>query len=176
MRRFIMACVGFRPEKWNSEFDKIVEIGRVKRRSRLTKIWDLLEQFSLIPMMAMFHEAGGVASEIDIYHDEKSLKAEHRAAIETAIKKTSAELVNEQIIRRGLNAGELLQFSEIIPVKKSATLNEADGFQLGTTIPHHLCAQSDALWKLSESKRFRKVDITERIISVLSHFTTESPA
>jgi len=139
----------------------------IRRMSRKDNVWSICLLYSLVPVVSRLHRRRTVFSEIEVYHDRKSLTVDHRAAIERTFRGYFSRAATEMVQAHGLNKGRPVRVTKVMEVAVADKVAEADTFQLGATLPHHVCAQSDRLIGATGTLGLKVQNVTARVESTL---------
>jgi hypothetical protein len=148
------------------EIDGTEDILSMKRRDNL---WSQIVLLAVDTAVACLHGAPLPKLEIAVFYDPKSLKLEHRLAFKKMLHDDLPQIAKAATEVLGNTAPVYIRCVEEVPKRKSG--EQANVFQEGIHVSHHLCAQSKNLIEGGSGTGIIIVrNYTDEIIRMISKF------
>ncbi len=153
------------------EIDATNDVKAMKRRDN---VWSQCSVFAVAMTIKLLLLRGIEVGTVDIFHDPKSLTADHIAAFEATLRQSVAPVGKRYATQLGSNLLRKLSIRRIQPVKKALSIQARDKFQIGTWVADRLCSHLDDLRECGDTARIRTYDMSEEVRRTAQQFDGKS--
>jgi hypothetical protein len=152
----------------SGEIDGTDDIPKMTRRDNA---WMQSVSTLAAAALSLMRTSGVKVGLIDFFYDPKSLKAPHRTAFESLIRKTLTDITREDPIMHEIQAQPGLIFRKVLQVPKAYDDQPRVSQQDGIDVAHHLCTKFDEAINES-SPRIVVRDHTNVLCKMIAKFET----
>lgn len=149
------------------KLDSTTDIPRMARRDTA---WSICLAQGIAAALKYFHKQGGHATTVDVYYDDRTIKAIHRGALAETVTVVTSQSI-KHAARQGLASPTFTpRIRRCKSVSKAADGRPPDKLQVGTLGAHYLCQLAEKLIEHERRPRIDLCDITATAVDSLSKF------
>ena len=132
----------------------------IRAMARPDTIWSISIVSAVCCLVRHFAMMRREVGTVDVYFDTRSLKADHAAALQGALKQLLRKAAKLFASERGMDRVKHLRVRHVRPVEKAKDKEKLNKFQLGTWLSDRLCAKSSQLFKTNGASRIKVVEMS----------------
>lgn len=142
----------------------------IQKMCRTDNLWSQVFLAAVAVALACLRKASVKRASMRVLHDPKSLRGDHRDAVEVVLRQNLPAMAREDPDTHEIDASVHFECTQFEEVPKPASGSRADALQTGTVLAHYLCEQSADVIATGNRGPLLARNVTKQVMEMISPF------